>query len=269
MTTYDQTFGHLHATLLPPKKGQSALGRPPGDPGGPVATPLRKAKPEPSTTPQRPRPGDVAKNPPVKAPPPPGSLGIPDLPPEIEAVVAQILAADPTNGAARALAYIRGTDWYKQAYYGIGGGIKSGIIGNEADYRSYVSSVKQSFAQYYGRDPTQAELADYLARGYTPGVVDQIGGGHAWATANRGDTQYLLGAFDTGQLSDAELEALGQQQVGRGSTAGAAFQARLQQAGAKMSRLFEGVAGSPSFQLGSGGLSAPSLQTKQKPDVGA
>lgn len=263
MTTYDQMFGGLHDQTLAPKK---TLGRPPGDSGGKPATkaPPRHAVPA-KNPPQRP----VANPNAAAPPPPPGSLGIPDLPPEIEAIVAQILAADPENGAARALAYIRGTDWYKQAYFGIAGGIKSGVISNEADYRAYVSQVKEAFARYYGRDPSQGELAGFLSQGYTPGTVEQIGGGHAWATANKGDTEYLFGAFDKGQLTDPELELLGQQQVGRNSAAGTGLQNRLNAAAAKMQRIFEGTIASPNFQLGGAGLSAPSLQPNQKPDVSA
>ena len=266
MTTYDEMFGNLHGQQLAPKR---TLGRPPGDSGGKKKK-LRTAQPAP-----HPNKGDFAaqyaaaqKNHP-KAPPPPGSLGIPDLPPEIEAVVAQILANDPENGAATALAYIRGTAWYKATYFGIAGGIKSGVISNEADYRSYVSQARNAFQRYYGRPPTQQEIASFLAAGYSPGMVEQIGQGHSAAVANTPDWQYLFGAFDQGRLSTPELEALGQQTTGLGNTKGAGLQNRLQQAAAKMQRIFEGTLQSPSFQLGGAGLAAPSLNPNQKPDVGA
>jgi hypothetical protein len=261
MTTYSQQYGHLHGSVLPAPKPKPPKPRP-------QATPLRQARPVTHTTRGQgpaPTPADKVPSP----PPPPGSLGIPDLPPDIEAIVAQILANDPENGAARALAYIRGTDWYKVAYAGIGAGIKSGVISGEADYRSWKGQVADVFKRYYGRDATPEELVSFLAQGFTPGTVEQIGGGHAWAAANKADTEYLAGAFGEGRLTDAELQTLGEQQVGRQSVAGAGFQTKLDQAARKMQRIFEGTLASPSFQLGGAGLSAPSLQTKQKPDVAA
>jgi hypothetical protein len=258
---YDQMFGSLDF--------QSA----PRGAGGTASKKLRTAKPATGPTKQQilSQPGTPPDKvpPPPPPPPPPGSLGIPDLPPDIEANVSAILAADPVNGPDRALAYIRGTDWYKATYAGIGAGIKTGVIGNEGDYRAYVSNVTDTFQRYYGRPPTQAEVASLLSSGRSTGQVEQIGQGHAWAQANQGEVNYELGAFDYGPLSQGDLETLGQQQSGLGSTAGASLQQRLQNASARMQRLFEGVLASPSFSVGSGGLSAPSLQTKPKPDVGA
>lgn len=260
MTSYDEQFGHLHGQMIAPKRTQSVAKKKPK---------LKTAKPTTRTATKADLKKTTPKNEVPGPPPPPGSLGIPDLPPDIEAIVAQILASDPTNGAARALAYIRGTAWYKTTYFGIAGGIKSGVISDEAGYRAWVSQVRDTFTRFYGRPPTPNEIAAYLASGFAPTTVEQIGGGHAWANANQGDVQYTLGAFGEGRLTQAELETLGQQNVGRETAAGAGLQTKLQQAAARMQRIFEGVLASPNFQIGGAGISAPSLTTTQKPDVGA
>jgi hypothetical protein len=164
------------------------------------------------------------------------------------------------------MAYLRSTPWYAQTYRGIGHGIAKGIIGSESDYRAYVNSVQQSYRQYYGRDATGDEIEAFLAAGYAPGTIGQIGAGKAYVDANRGDIQYLAGAFGEGQLDDASLQAYGEEKAGRSSTMGIKLQGALDNALRKMSRVFEG-------QLATSALGMDSLsqtqQRQRRPDVGA
>lgn len=195
------------------------------------------------------------------------SLGFTDMPPEVEQEFAKLFTDPSDPEHLKALAYLRGTDWHHEKYAGFAAGVQNGLFGSEADYNAWHSQVLDAYRQYYGRTPTAAELASFTAQGYNAGVVHQIGEGHAWAQANTGDVQYALGAFDAGQIDPNSLEALGQQYAGRSSALGTALQGKFEQAMKKMQRLFEGTLASPNLSLGSGGLSAPSLNPKNPQDV--
>jgi hypothetical protein len=123
----------------------------------------------------------------------------------VQSKVNQIFAqtGDVNQATALAMAYIRGTPWYAQTYPGIQEGIARGVIGNEADYRSYLNSVNGLTQQYQGRQVGSDELAGYLQQGFSVDHVGRLYAGKAYVGANRNDIQYATGAFDAqGPLSD-------------------------------------------------------------------
>lgn len=195
------------------------------------------------------------------------SMGFTDMPPEVEQEFAKLFTDPSDPEHLKALAYLRGTDWHHQKYSGFAAGVQNGLFGSEADYNAWHSQILDSYRQYYGRAPTAAELATFASQGFNAGVVHQIGEGHAWAQANTGDVQYALGAFDAGRVDPNSLEVLGQQYAGRSSDLGTKLQGRFELAMKKMQRIFEGTLASPNLSLGSGGLSAPSLNPKNPQDI--
>src|SRR5581483_6131505 len=199
-------------------------------------------------------------------------LGIYGLPPDVQAKVNQIFGStsDINQATALAMAYVRGTDWYKTTYPGIQEGIGKGVISNESDYRSYVNSLQQLNQQYYGTDITSQQISDYLKAGYNPTHVGQIFQGHAYAQANGNDLRYITGAFGGGQISDQDLETLGQESAGLDSAMGQKLQSAVQKAQARVNKVFSGTLATPSLSLGTTGLSSPSLAgPKATPDVAA
>ncbi len=199
-------------------------------------------------------------------------LGIYGLPSDVQARVQQIFSStdDVNQAVALAMAYVRGTQWYAQTYPGIQEGIARGVVSNESDYRSYVNQLQQLNKQYYGSDITSQQIGDFLKAGYGVSHVGQLYAGHAYAEANKGDLNYLLGAFGDGQLSDADRETLGQENAGLDSALGQKLQNLVQKAGQRMQHVFSGSLATPSLSLGTNGLSAPSLAgNNAKPDVSA
>lgn len=188
------------------------------------------------------------------------NLGIPGLPPDIAARVAEFLKNDPTGDSA--IRYIRTTPWYATEYAGIQEGIAKQLFdpqGNpERDYRNWKTSIIDTYKRYYGRIPTVQEITSMATNGYKAEVVEQQGQGHAWAGVHGADSQWASGAFGGGQLSPEELKALGEQQSGIQTTLGASIQAKVESALAKASKAFEGVQGS------SVGLDTSLSETVQK-----
>jgi hypothetical protein len=188
------------------------------------------------------------------------------LPPELVAQIEQIFNGNPDPGTAAmiAIGVIRGSDWYKVRYKGIGEGIAKGIIRDESDYNAYVNQTQQSFRKYWGRDATSDEIAAWLGAGWSPNVIEQKGQGKAYVEANRGDIQYYAGAFGEGQFSEEQLTAYGEQQSGYGTTLGASLLPKVEQAIRKAQRVFEGQLATPNLSLGQQGLYAPSLGRQSK-----
>lgn len=199
-------------------------------------------------------------------------LGIYGLPPDVQAKVSQIFSSTPdvNQATALAMAYIRGTPWYAQTYPGINEGISRGVINNESDYRSYVNAINQLNQQYYGSSATADQISGYLKAGYDPTHVGKLFQGHAYAVANGQDLRYLTGAFGGGQITDQNLETLGQEQAGLDSSLGQQLQNAVQKAQVRLNKAFSGVVATPSLSLGTTGLSSPSMAgQKGSPDVAA
>ncbi len=201
------------------------------------------------------------------------TFGFYGLPSDVQAEVDQIFAntADVNAATQLALAYIRGTDWYAQTYPGIQQGIQNGVVGSEADYRAYVNQINQLTLQYYGRQATSQDIANYLGQGFSVGRVGQGFQGQAYVTANRPALQYQFGAFGDGRLSDDQLTALGNESAGIDTALGQQIQNQLKLAQQRIQRVFQGTAATPSLSVGTNGLSAPSLQGQRAgaPDVTA
>ena len=198
-------------------------------------------------------------------------LGIPGLPSEVAAQVNQIFATTPdvTEAAMLALAYIRGTDWYKATYKGIASGISKGLFADERGYRAYLNDANQVYRNYYGRDITSAEMESYLNEGIDPKVIGQRAEGDVIAKTNAPEWGYLSGAFDSGQFSDTEKQALGREQAGIDSPLGQAVMKRMALATQRMQAVFSGTSGTPGFGLGAQGLQANSLAPRGDSDVAA
>jgi hypothetical protein len=201
------------------------------------------------------------------AEPPPDDLGIPGLPASEAATIHQFFVDDPEHGAVRALAWLRTKSaWYKQEYKGIQEGFAKGIVGNEAEYKAYENQIQVSYRGYYGRAATRDEIAAFLTAGYNARQVAQIGAGHAYAEAYRGDIQQSTGAFGGGQLTDQELQAYGQEQSGFDTALGQKIMARVQKSLTTAQRVFQGTLGSSA--LGDQALSE-TLQNRKKADISA
>jgi hypothetical protein len=193
------------------------------------------------------------------------------MPPALVSAVKQYFAAhkDDPDVFAKVKEIVRGSDWWKQTFPGFWAGASSGLFQDETGYRNWYKAANDAFKRYYGKDMTANDAVGYLGNGFSPNTIEQIGAGHAYVEANRPDIQWAEGAFDTGQLSEADLQAYGEQQSGRQSDLGTRIQQRVNAAVEKAQRVFSGTLASPNLQLGSQGLSAPSLNPKQKPDIPA
>jgi hypothetical protein len=191
----------------------------------------------------------------------------PGLPADVAAQIAKIFKSG--GSVTQAVAYIRGTTWHAEQFPGFREAFKLGMIGSEADYRAYHNQANQYYRQFYGRDADKAEIAEWLKSGVGIGGIGQRLSGESIAKTQGGDWNYLLGAFGDGRLDQAQMTTLGQQYAGLDSALGQNLQKKVEEALKKSARLFEGVLASPSLSLGGAGLSAPSLNPKQKPDVGA
>jgi hypothetical protein len=192
---------------------------------------------------------------------------MPGLPANEAATIHQFFVDDPEHGAGRALAWLRTKSaWYKVEYQGIQEGFSKGIVSNEAEYRAYKNQVNNAYRQYYGRNVTGAEIASFMTIGYQPQQVAQIGSGHAYVEANRGEIQQTAGAFGGGGLTEQELQAYGQEQSGFDTALGQKIKAKVERSLAVAGRVFQGTLGSSA--LGDQALSQ-TLQNRRKGDISA
>lgn len=186
------------------------------------------------------------------------SLG---LPPDVVAQVNQIFTQySDTNAASQAaLGYIRGTPWYAQTYPGIQAGIQKGLVTNEADYRNLLNQQSQIYKQYLGRDVSASEFSANLANGTSNQTLGGQLQGAALAGTYGGDWRYTLGAY--GQApTDAETQALGQEQAGLDTPLGQQIQRRLTLAQQRLTTAFSGSLATAGGSLATGRLSSPSLR---------
>ena len=236
--------------------------------GGPGATPTSPTDPTPPTAPTGP-PIDWAS---IYW----GSLG---LTPDLIAQINKIFGLYPDQSIAFQVAqnYLRGTDWYAKTFPGIAYGIRNGLFTDETGYRSYVNDLNNLYQQYNGRAVTGDEVANWLTQGRNVTYIGKAFQGNAIANTEAPDRQYEAGAFTPeGQLSQAQLQAYGQEQAGIDTPLGQQITQRLQQAQQRMSKLFQGSLATPNFTLGPQGLYAPSIQGSREslgkgggPDIGA
>lgn len=193
------------------------------------------------------------------------------LPPALVQQIKDYYAAhadDPDVGA-KALALVRGSDWWQTTFAGFWAGYSLGMFTDETGYRAWQSAANDAFKRYYARDMTADEKVSFLSQGFSPGIIEQIGSGHAIAETQRPDLQWATGAFDTAALTDPEREAYGQEVAGRDTALGQMIKTRVDKALARAQKVFEGQLATPNLNVGGAGLSAPSLNPTQKPDVSA
>lgn len=200
-------------------------------------------------------------------------LGMYGLPPDVQTKLSEIFANTPdaATAAQLSLAYVRGTQWYKDTYPGIQDAIAKGIVGNEADYRALLNQQNQVYQQYYGRDITGHEFTQNLATGADTATLGRRFAGAAYVSANKTDVQYTLGAYgDTGQANDAELKALGEENAGIDTPLGQLVKKRLEMAQQRLNNVASGTLANPSLSLSGGRLAASSLDLSGgHPDIAA
>jgi hypothetical protein len=172
------------------------------------------------------------------------------LPLDVVAVIDRIFREtdDAAVAAAKALAFIRGTEWYARTFPGIQEGLRNGTVRDEADYRSQLTAANWYARQYLGRDITADEFAGILREGITPDIYGKRLAGAAYTNAYGPEIQYAAGNFGTGaegELSPSELKAYGEQQAGLGSGTGALLQRRIEDAFRRVQRAFEGTLATP------------------------
>lgn len=191
-----------------------------------------------------------------------GMFGLPnDVLREVNAIFQR--TPDVQQATMLALAYARGTDWYKQAYPGIQEAIAKGIVRDERDYRAKRTQFDQVYRQWTNQGITDEQYAGFLREGVDPDTVARRFSGEAIADVNRNDWQYLSGAFGTGRLDEGQVQTLGRQAAGLDSPGGIALQKMIQDASVKLSRVFQGV-------LATGPLSGLERTQRQQtlPDIG-
>lgn len=194
--------------------------------------------------------------------------GFDTLPPDVQARVDAIMRDGQPNPADRAMAYVRTTPWYATEYAGIGAGVAANLFdaaSPEAGYRGWKNSVKRTFLQHYGRAPTQAEIETFLASGWDPQRIEQVGVGFSTVQAQRADLQYSAGAFGSGQFTEEEMKAYGEQQAGIDTELGQKIQAKVAASLQRMQSIFTGQLGSNPALTQSIGLTTQTR--RQRPDI--
>lgn len=164
------------------------------------------------------------------------------------------------------IGHLKGTDWYKREFGAFETGVLNGVFsaGGYDSYRNWKSSIKDAMGRYGIDEATASTVMDTAAKnGWGADRVEREFAADAYVKANQSEIQYTAGAFGGGALTQDELKALGQQQVGVGNDLGGQLQTRVQQAFQKMSRLFEGT-------LAVSDLGGTVQQDRRRrPDVGA
>lgn len=165
------------------------------------------------------------------------------LPPDVLKEVNAIFQRTPDVSQATTLAvgYVRGTDWYKTAYPGIGEAIAKGLVRDERDYRAKMNEFDQVYRQWTNQGITAEQYAQHLQQGVDAGTVERQFAGGAIADASQNDWQHLAGAFGSGRLDQTQIRTLGNQAAGLSSPGGIALQKMIQDASMKLSRVFQGV----------------------------
>lgn len=200
-----------------------------------------------------------------------GSYGLPaDLINQINELGKKYGTSNPDVFFQSAQNTIRGSDWFKTTYPGFFAGVKAGIFQNEQGYRDYVNNLNGVYKQYTGKVVSSGDVEAALNEGVSTDIVGRRFAGQAYVNANRNDIQYVEGAFDTGQLSESELKAYGQEQAGIDTPLGQQLQRRLNLAQQRLKTVFSGSLATPNLSVGANGLQATSLLgNRASTDVGA
>jgi len=186
-------------------------------------------------------------------------LGLTGLDQEaLQAINAVKRTGDLTTDIPNILNAVRQTQWYARTYPGIGNAIAKGLVTNEAGYRAMQNQFNQVYQQYYGRPIALGEFAGFLGEGIDAGILQKRIQGDQYIQANKGDIQYVAGAFGEGRLSDSELQDVGRNQAGLGTQQGASLQSALDKALQRAQRIFQGTLASMDVNRNSSGrISSP------------
>ena len=141
-----------------------------------------------------------------------GNIGVPQ---NVIDDIVKMFGTDPdTNRAVQsALAYLRGTTWYKDAFPGIQEGLIRGVFADERGYRQWRTQI-DSVAQRFGVAPSPDQYAVWAAKGYTPDFLEKRYVGLSVAQIEGSDVRYALGAFDTTNANVASLDVNDQGDTG-------------------------------------------------------
>lgn len=123
----------------------------------------------------------------------------------------------------------------------------------------------QPVAAQYGDNLDFTTIQSMYDQGVSAGTYGKQLGGKAYVAANKGDIQQTSGAFGDGQLSDAQLKSLGEEQAGLDTPMGQQLTVAFQKALQRAHGAFQGALASPALSLAGGRLAGP----QKPPDVAA
>lgn len=140
------------------------------------------------------------------------------------------------------------------------GNQQAGLTSLNGEYLSGAASLGRDVAPLYaqyGKTLTRADLEGLYRSGTSASTVGRQFAGDAYANAYAPDLQYLSGNFGDGQLSATDLSAYGREQAGLDTPLGQMLTRRLDQAQARVTKVFQGVVASPVLSLSGGRLRGP------------
>lgn len=173
----------------------------------------------------------------------------------------EILAADQSSAAA---AMFSPGELSQIAQEAAGIGSQNGqYLGQLFTYANQVSPILSQ----YGQSLDRGTVENYFTQGTSVANVGNILQGNAFAAANAPAINYAAGHFgDTGQLSQDQLNAYGQDQSGYATPLGEQIKAQVDQAVQRMNGIFKGQTGQAAgLSLGPQGLNAPGLLGQKQP----
>jgi hypothetical protein len=121
------------------------------------------------------------------------------------------------------------------------------------------------YHQYTGAGVSREEVAQAYQAGESPDRIAKRFAGQAFIGANRGDIQYAAGNFSEGQLTEPELQAVGEEASGYDTPLGQELTAKLEKAQRRISKVFNSTLASPGLKYLGGRLAS----NPKTPDVGA
>lgn len=102
--------------------------------------------------------------------------------------------------------------------------------------------------QYTGGNIARTDLERFYDQGISAGDYAKQSAGTAYANANRASIQQTAGSYGEGELSQEQLQALGQEQTGYDTPAGQALTAAFDRAQKRMAGVFRGSLASPAVR---------------------
>jgi hypothetical protein len=188
-----------------------------------------------------------------------GGMGLPpDVVDKVNSIFKQYID-QPDLAVQLARQYIHTTPWFSQTFPGYFEGVRTGLFGDEAGYRSYVSQANTYTMQYFNRAITIPEVESAMTQGWTPEYLGRTYESTALVAAQGEDWMYTLGAFGDTPPSGAQgypnasnpdergqlAQSLGRQQAGLPSEMGERLQTALDKAKQRMAAIFGGQTATP------------------------